>query len=157
MLSKYLKILSESLDEKIRLLSEIELKSNEQSNMIENKATFEDIDKNMDEKAELIEKINKMDEGFQALYDNLREELKNKQGEHASEIDIMKKKISDVMRLSSSIQAVEARNKMAMETRFASAHKNNSKRLVSVSAVNDYYKMANKLNAVPPQFMDKKN
>ena len=61
MLGRYLKILDESLDKKLALLKEIEDLSRVQSAMIEEEATFEDIDANMDDKAAIIEKINKLD------------------------------------------------------------------------------------------------
>lgn len=156
MLEKYLKILSESLDEKLKLLKEIEAKSNAQLKMIEEELPFEEIDKNMDEKAALIEKINKMDEGFQSMYDNLKEELAGNKARYKALIEEIQAKIGNVMGASASIQAIEARNKAAIEQRFSAAHRKNNKRLVNMSALDDYYKVANKLNAVTPQFMDKK-
>ena len=78
MLGRYLKILDESLDKKLALLKEIEDLSLSQSVMIEDGAAFEDIDANMDDKAALIDRINKLDEGFQAMYDNIKENLEAK-------------------------------------------------------------------------------
>ena len=76
MLGRYLKILDESLDKKLALLKEIEDLSLSQSVMIEDGAAFEDIDANMDDKAALIDRINKLDEGFQSMYDNIKENLR---------------------------------------------------------------------------------
>lgn len=156
MLGRYLKILDESLDKKLALLKEIEDLSLSQSVMIEDGATFEDIDANMDDKAVLIARINKLDEGFQAMYDNIKENLEAQKEEYKDEIEVIKKKISEVMSCSTQIQAIEARNKAAMEQRFAKAHKDIRSRTVHASQVQDYYKVANRLNAITPQFMDKK-
>lgn len=156
MLGRYLKILDESLDKKLALLKEIEDLSLSQSVMIEDGAAFEDIDANMDDKAVLIDRINKLDEGFQAMYDNIKENLEAQKEEYKDEIEVIKKKISEVMSCSTQIQAIEARNKAAMEQRFAKAHKDIRSRTVHASQVQDYYKVANKLNAITPQFMDKK-
>ena len=156
MLGRYLKILDESLDKKLALLKEIEDLSRVQSAMIEEEATFEDIDANMDDKAAIIEKINKLDEGFQALYDNIKDNLEAQKKEFKDEIETIKTKISEVMSCSTRIQAIEARNKAAMEQRFAKAHKDIINRTVHASQVQDYYKVANRLNAITPQFMDKK-
>ena len=156
MLGRYLKILDESLDKKLALLKEIEDLSLSQSVMIEDGATFEDIDANMDDKAVLIARINKLDEGFQAMYDNIKENLEAQKEEYKDEIELIKKKISEVMSCSTQIQAIEARNKAAMEQRFAKAHKDIRSRTVHASQVQDYYKVANRLNAITPQFMDKK-
>ena len=124
MLGRYLKILDESLDKKLALLKEIEDLSLSQSVMIEDGAAFEDIDANMDDKAALIDRINKLDEGFQAMYDNIKENLEAQKEEYEDEIELIKKKISEVMSCSTQIQAIEARNKAAMEQRFAKAHNN---------------------------------
>ena len=156
MLGRYLKILDESLDKKLALLKEIEDLSLSQSVMIEDGAAFEDIDANMDDKAALIDRINKLDEGFQAMYDNIKENLEAEKEEYEDEIELIKKKISEVMSCSTQIQAIEARNKAAMEQRFAKAHKDIRSRTVHASQVQDYYKVANRLNAITPQFMDKK-
>ena len=156
MLGRYLKILDESLDKKLALLKEIEDLSLSQSVMIEDGAAFEDIDANMDDKAALIDRINKLDEGFQAMYDNITEDLEAQKEEYEDEIELIKKKISEVMSCSTQIQAIEARNKAAMEQRFAKAHKDIRSRTVHASQVQDYYKVANRLNAITPQFMDKK-
>ena len=156
MLGRYLKILDESLDKKLALLKEIEDLSLSQSEMIEDGAAFEDIDANMDDKAVLIDRINKLDEGFQAMYDNIKENLEAQKEEYEDEIELIKKKISEVMSCSTQIQAIEARNKAAMEQRFAKAHKDIRSRTVHASQVQDYYKVANRLNAITPQFMDKK-
>ncbi len=156
MLGRYLKILDESLDKKLALLKEIENLSLSQSVMIEDGAAFEDIDANMDDKAALIDRINKLDEGFQAMYDNIKENLEAQKEEYEDEIELIKKKISEVMSCSTQIQAIEARNKAAMEQRFAKAHKDIRSRTVHASQVQDYYKVANRLNAITPQFMDKK-
>ena len=156
MLGRYLKILDESLDKKLALLKEIEDLSLSQSVMIEDGAAFEDIDANMDDKAALIDRINKLDEGFQVMYDNIKENLEAQKEEYEDEIELIKKKISEVMSCSTQIQAIEARNKAAMEQRFAKAHKDIRSRTVHASQVQDYYKVANRLNAITPQFMDKK-
>ena len=156
MLGRYLKILDESLDKKLELLKEIEDLSRVQSAMIEEEAAFEDIDANMDDKAAIIDKINKLDEGFQALYDNIKDNLEAQKEEYKDEIETIKTKISEVMSCSTRIQAIEARNKAAMEQRFAKAHKDIRNRTVHASQVQDYYKVANRLNAITPQFMDKK-
>lgn len=156
MLKKYLQILDESLDKKIQILTDVENLSKEQNTLIENESSYEDIDANMDKKADLIDEINKMDDGFQAMYDNIKTELGKNPNAYKSEIASLQDKIKIVMEKSTSIEALEARNKKAMEGYFTSSHKDNRQRLTHVAAVQDYYKSANKLNAIVPQFMDQK-
>ncbi len=156
MLDKYLKILSESLDKKTELLKSIEEKSREQSELIKDMAELEAIDANMDQKDALITELIKLDEGFEAMYENIKSELADHKDEHKDEIAAIQDKITKVMELSTSIEAIEARNKNEMEKRFSFERKNlQDQRKVSTAAY-DYYKVSNKLNAVTPQFMDKK-
>lgn len=156
MLDKYLKILSESLDKKADILRAIETKSREQSELISDNAELEAIDANMDDKDALITELTKLDEGFEALYDNIKNELSEHKDEHKEEILAIQDKIRTVMELSTSIEAVEARNKSAMEKRFAFEKKSLQDQRRASTAAYDYYKVSNKLNAVTPQFMDKK-
>lgn len=156
MLEKYLQILEESLDKKLEILTEIERKSREQSEMITDGGSLDEIDANMDAKTELINQINKLDDGFEAMYDNIRNELQVHKDEYKDKIEVLKKKITSVMEKSTTIEATEQRNKAAMEQRFAIEHRSNSDRISTASAVRDYYNVANKLNAVTPQFMDQK-
>ena len=156
MLDKYLKILSESLDKKTELLKSIEEKSREQSELIKDMAELEAIDANMDQKDALITELIKLDEGFEAMYENIKSELADHNDEHKDAIADIQGKITRVMELSTSIEAIEARNKNEMEKRFSFERKNlQDQRKVSTAAY-DYYKVSNKLNAVTPQFMDKK-
>ena len=156
MLKKYLQIMDESLDKKIDILTQVEKLSREQSELISKEASFEDIDANMDAKAELISQINKMDDGFSAMYENIKSELEAKKDEFNDEIRILKEKITMVMEKSPSIEAIETRNKAGMEKRFAFEHKSNSERINKAGAVRDYYNVANKLNVITPQFLDSK-
>ncbi len=156
MLGKYLKILDESLDKKIDILKELDRLSREQSSLIDEGASLEDIDANMDAKDSLITEILKLDEGFEALYEDIRVNLKENKDEYKTEIDGIRGKITTVMEYSTSIEAVEARNKDRMETRFAQERKDLQDRRKASTAAYDYYRVSSKLTAVPPQFMDKK-
>lgn len=156
MLGKYLQMLTESLENKFSLLEQIEEKSKAQSVMIENDASFEEIDANMDEKQELIDRIIRMDEGFQALFDKIKAELDSNRDQYKDEITKIQGLITRVMEKSTSIEAIESRNKAGMEHKFAEARKTARHQLDAASAAQNYYSVSNKLNAITPQFMDKK-
>ena len=138
------------------MLKSIEEKSREQSELIKDMAELEAIDANMDQKDALITELIKLDEGFEAMYENIKSKLADHKDEHKDAIADIQGKITRVMELSTSIEAIEARNKNEMEKRFSFERKNlQDQRKVSTAAY-DYYKVSNKLNAVTPQFMDKK-
>jgi len=156
MLERYLQILSESLDKKIDILTSIENLSREQSALIEAEAGFEEIDANMDAKNELVDQILKLDEGFQAMFEKIDSELGDRKEEFKTQIVELQARITIVMEKSTSIEVIEARNKQAMEKRFARAHKDSRQKLNAAAAAHDYYKVNSKLNVITPQFMDTK-
>ena len=156
MLDNYLQILNDSLVKKDAILAKIEALSSAQAQMIEEGGSCEDIDANMDQKAELISELELLDDGFESLYDKIKAELDDHKSEYKKEIKAIQKLIGSVMDKSASIQAIEARNKKAMEKRFADERKELSQRKVTQSVAYDYYKTTSKLQAVGPQFLEKK-
>ena len=76
MMGNYLQILQDSLVKKLELLDEIEKKSLEQSDMIkEPNVDLALVDFNMDEKAKLIDDVLALDDGFESIYEKIREQL----------------------------------------------------------------------------------
>ena len=156
MLDRYLKILTESLEKKSTILEQIEDLSRKQSEMIVAKASLDDIGANMEEKDKLITELIRLDEGFDAMYENIKAELVSHKDEYAEQIKVIQNLIGQVMEHSAKIEAVEARNKASMDLRFSSERKAINQKRSAQSAAYDYYKVSNKLTAVTPQFLDKK-
>ena len=153
----YVQILKESLVEKRAILTQLEQKSKEQSSMIaSDDFTLEEIDKNMDEKEKLIEKLERLDLGFDNLYEKIKTELVGNKDKYKEQIGTLQKLISQIMEQSASIEAIEARNKKAMEERFNKERKQLQVRKNASDAAYHYYKSANKLSYVNPQFLDQK-
>lgn len=156
-LESLLQILEESLEQKLSILSAIEVKSREQAELVADPdVLLEDLDSNMDEKAELIDKLTKLDIGFEALYDDIRGELLQNKDAYKSQIAQMQDLIAQVMEKSASIEAVEKRNKVAIEGIFRNRKKELQHRKNASSVARHYYNATNKLNVVNPVFMDKK-
>ena len=97
-LGSLLQILKDSLTRKLAILQEIEEKSKEQADLIINPdVSLEAIDQNMDEKAVLIDKLTKLDAGFEALYENIRKELAEYKELFKEEIVAIQELIAKVM------------------------------------------------------------
>ena len=157
MFDTYLSVMIESLEKKDALLSALEQKSMEQTEMIKNPdSLLADIDHNMDEKAELIDELTKIDTGFEALYSDIKEGLNEHKDEYKEQIKTIQNLIGDVMAKSASVQAIEARNKTEMEKRFAAEKKELQQRKNVSKVAYDYYATSNKIDLYTPQFMDKK-
>ena len=153
----YLNILQDSLIKKLELLDQIEKKSLEQSEMI--KVTNVDlalVDANMDEKAKLIDEILKLDTGFESIYEKVREQLLANKEQFKVQIHNLQGLISKVTEKSTTIQAIEARNKAQMDIVFATQKKEVQNRRNAMSVARDYYQNMNKVKYVSPQFMDHK-
>lgn len=157
-LKSLLQILRDSLVQKNVLLQVIEQKSKEQEAIIKkDDFTFKEIDDNMEAKSGLIEKLTLLDNGFESLYGKTREELLANKDNYKAEIKEIQSLIADITARGASIEAIEARNKAAIES-YCSREKKElqSKKSASLAAYS-YYKTAKNINDIPPQFMDHKN
>lgn len=152
-----LTILSESLDKKLQVLNEIqEYNRKQEQSFLQETANLDDFDAAIEEKGRLIERLSKLDEGFEAVYDRLAEELKGNREKYQSQIRELQDKIRQVTELGVSIQAQEQRNKKLVEQYFAKAHNNIHQERKNSKAVYDYYKRMSGISMPTSQFMDSK-
>lgn len=157
MMRSYLQILQDSLDKKLQILVKIEEKSLEQAAMLKNQEVdLVAVDANMDEKAELIEEVLSIDNGFESIYEKIREQLIANKENFKDEIKTLKALIEKVTEKSASIQAIEARNKAQMEVVFNSQKKRLQGKRNAMSVARDYYQNMNNVKHVTPQFLDRK-
>ena len=107
----YLTILSESLDKKMAVLEELETINRQQSELIKSSRFDDEAYYELAEKKnERINDINKMDEGFQLIYDKVKAELEANCAAYAVQIKELQAKISRIMEMSSHLQVEEKRN-----------------------------------------------
>ena len=156
MTESYLTILESSLDKKIEILDSIEMLNMEQEKIL-NAASFaeEAFNHIVEQKAELVEKLNAMDEGFQLMYNNVKAELDGNKERYAAEIKRLQGKITQIMEKSSHLMAEEQRNKDRVTARFASRRKEIGSVKKNQQYAANYYKTMNKVTS-EPVFMDKK-
>ena len=152
-----LEILSESLDKKYAVLLEIQKYNEEQEKVfLDETVKLQDFDAAVEEKGKLIEKLSRLDTGFEALYQRLADELQQNRERYGEQIKSIQQKIAAVTDLSISIQAQEARNKRLIEDFFSKERAQIKQGRQSSKAAYDYYKNMSKSNFIPPQFMDSK-
>lgn len=157
MIMSYLNILQDSLIKKIDLLEQVEKKSLEQSEMIKgSNVDLELVDANMDEKAALIDEILKLDNGFESIYEKVREQLISNKEQFKVQIHNLQGLIAKVTEKSTAIQAIEARNKAQMDIVFSTQKREVQNRRNAMSVARDYYQNMNKVKHVSPQFLDHK-
>lgn len=152
-----LNILSESLDKKLGVLHEIqEYNIRQEQAFREEQIDMDEFDNAIEEKDRLIEKLTKLDEGFEALYERLAEELKDNREKYADQIKVLQDKIAQIMELSVAVQAREARNKKMVEDYFKKARTGLRQNKKSSKAAYDYYKSMSGAGLNQSQFLDSK-
>lgn len=112
-------------------------------------------DDNMKAKGSCIDELDLLDEGFQSLYDRIKEELAGNKTKYSSEIAAMKQLIKGVTELGAKIEVQEAHNKVKVEAMFRRERQEHREAKRSASMAKSYYQNMSKLSN-EPQFMDTK-
>ncbi|MBO4845355.1 MAG: flagellar protein FliT [Lachnospiraceae bacterium] len=153
-----LDVLSESLDMKIQVLKDIQKYNEDQREAFElDDPDMDSFDGAIEEKDVLIERLIKLDEGFESLYSEISEELNNNKEKYSDKIKLIQDKISEITELSATVQAQEARNKKLIEAYFAKQRNGIKKNRVSSKAAYDYYRNMSGMNLPPVSIMDSKH
>lgn len=159
MQENYVQIMLESLKKKENILDAISEMNLQQKEVVEAEdVSFDEFDRIIDEKADLIEQLDKLDRGFEALYERVKEEIQSEEGKvkYRNEIKEMQDCIRKITEKGTSIQVQEKRNKQTIEAVFRNEKEKLKSGKVSSRAAVNYYKTMNQTNYVSPQFLDKK-
>lgn len=150
-------ILAQSLEKKSQVLDKIIEQGNLQETILkQDNFDMDAFEKSIDEQNCLIAELDKLDRGFESLYDRIREELLAHKEKYSAEIKRMKELIQQITDKVVIVNATELRNKRMAESQFKK-EKIAIQQSVSKSKVaRDYYNSMNKLNCVAPQFYDSK-
>lgn len=153
----YINIMIQSLLKKEKVLDQILQLSREQADLLEDpNLEPEDFEKNIDDKAACIEELESLDTGFERLYEEVAEQLKNQKDQYKDEIAKMQECIRRITEKSMDIQSREARNKELAAKKFSDVRKQVKQIRDSQKVVKQYYDNMRKRNFVDPQFMDNK-
>lgn len=154
MTTNYLQMMIDSLKKKKGILIRI-IELNEEQNQILSEETLngDAFDDNMKAKGSCIDELDLLDEGFQSLYDRIKEELAGNKTKYSSEIAAMKQLIKEVT--GAKIEVQEAHNKVKVEAMFRRERQEHREAKRSASMAKSYYQNMSKLSN-EPQFMDTK-
>ena len=153
----YLTILMESLQKKIRILDQIIMADQEQREALEDpNLDPDDFDRIVEKKAEFIDQLEQLDEGFEEVFARVKEELDGNREQYKEQIHIMQDLIRKITDKSFLIQKQEAQNKELMEKKFTAVRSQAREVRKSQKIVNQYYKNMMKNNYNDPQFLDNK-
>ena len=156
--ASYVEIMQKSLIRKDEVLQQIIELNREQKNALENPDLApDDFDELVEKKGELIDQLDKLDSGFEKLFERMKEELEGKRELYAGQIRKMQESIRSITDKSVEVQAQEARNKDLMMQKFASVRKQAKTMRTNTQVADKYYQNMTKVNLVDPQFMDTKS
>ena len=148
--NSYIQVLIQSLHQKVEALDSIIEKNQEQYEILSaEEADMDAFEKNIDEKSQYIDKIVFLDDGFEEIYTRVKEELDGNRAAYTEEIQKMKER-------SMKIQVQEQRNKELAGMQFSKARKKIRQVKAGNKAATQYYKNMQQMDAIPPQFLDKK-
>lgn len=153
----YIAILIQSLRKKEQVLDSISIINQRQKTELEDPSLDpDDFDKTVEEKAKLIAELEKLDDGFDEVFQKVRDDMTNHKEEYRDEIKTMQELIRSLTAKSATVQGQEARNKVLMEQKFTTIKGQVRKVRSSQKVVNQYYQNMMKVNLVDPQFTDSK-
>ena len=158
-MADYLDLLEESLVKKIKVLDEIgefNLKQKSLFTTYSEKPDFDQFDEYIEEKDRLIEELNMLDEGFEALYERVAETLKTNREANASRIKKLQDLIREVTDKSSTLQAQEAENKKLMEGYFKNVRSGIGKERTSLNAAYSYMQAQRGMGGAESLYMNSK-
>lgn len=157
MIDNYLNILEESLNKKIQVLKHIQELNEVQTNILkQEEADLEAFDRTVDEKGLCIDELTELDDGFESLYEKIKQELAGNRDKYADQIKRLQQLIAQVTDRSVAIQAQEARNKALVEKCFKRERQNLGKSRKNSKTVYGYYQNMNKNQIPASHFMDQK-
>lgn len=150
-------ILLQSLEKKNQVLDLMIMQNDVQEKILKQEEFDMDaFDEAIDKQSSYVEQLDKLDRGFETVYDKVREELIVNKELYRNEIVRMKEQIQQITDKIVTLNAGNMRNKMLAENQF-------KKKRIAIGTgasknrvARNYYKNMNNLNYVSPQFYDNK-
>lgn len=150
-------ILLQSLEKKNELLDQMIIQNRAQEQILKQEEFDMDaFDEAIDRQSAYVEELDKLDRGFEAVYDRVREELMENRERYRTEITRMKEQIQKITDKIVTLNAGNMRNKMLAENQFKKRQSAIGSGISKNRAAENYYNNMNNLNFVTPQFYDNK-
>ena len=144
MIENYVSVMEESLKKKNGILDRIaEVCRKQEALLREESFPLEEFDRLMDEKGELAEELEKLDDGFEALYERTGKQLQDEKEKFKVQIRHMQELITEITEKTNNIQTTEERSKQSMEMHLRNERSRLQKNRKTSAAAYNYYKNLN--------------
>ncbi|MGB8454211.1 MAG: flagellar export chaperone FlgN [Anaerocolumna sp.] len=153
----YLHILKDTLIKKNILLDKLLIITTKQEEYL-NKPNpdLEVFDQTFTDKDEYIQQINPLDDGFEKIYNHVKEELSTQRSGHKEEIEALQELIRQITDKSTKLQVNEMRNKNKIEACLLAKKKEIKNIKISRRTASNYYKNMHNKSMAESFFLDKK-
>ena len=152
-----IQVLVESLEKKSRLLEDIMRENDTQEDILkQEELDLDALNASTDKICSLTEALEKLDDGFEAVYDRTREELIANKAAYRGEIARMQKLIGEITDKVVRINAARMRNKLRADQQFKKSREQIGRASSKMKVSKNYYNSMNNLHYVSPQFYDSK-
>lgn len=153
----YLEMLAASLEKKEQVLEAmLELTGQQEQILAEEELDMEAFDKLLQKKQSYVERLEKLDQGFDQIYQRVREKIQKHPGKYRDRIQEMQGRIGKLTELGVSLEVQERRNKERFEFLVSASRSKIRNYKVSNQAAAQYYRnMANRFQG-DSYFVDKK-
>ena len=144
----YVNIMLQSLKKKVTVLNQI-IELNRQQKILLDDPNLppESLEQNLSDKDQMIRKLNELDEGFEELYNRVKDELQAQRAQYVSQISQMQDLIKEITEKSAMIQTQELRNKEKAMQKFSGIREQVKGVRNSQKVVKQYYQNMMKQNS----------
>ncbi len=153
----YLRVLSDSLEQKKDVLAKILVITKQQEDL----AAAGELDEiafsnSVNEKEVLIARLNQIDEGFTTIYNRIRQEVIDGGGVYDTEIRNMQNQIKSCVEIGNEIQVTEERNQTKLAIHFQEKNQEYKVKASSNQVAKSYYQSMAGVQYRDPFFIDQK-
>lgn len=150
-------ILLQSLEKKSLLLDKMIQQNSIQEEILKaDDLDMDAFDEAINKQGSYLEELDRLDQGFEAVYDRVRQELIQDKERYRAEIIRMKELIQQITDKIVTLNAGNMRNKVLAENQFKKKRISIGTGASKNKAARNYYNNMNNLNYVSPQFYDSK-
>ncbi len=153
----YINILIDSLQKKEAILDRLIRLTQEQERIISSEAPdLDELENSFSEKETCITQLNQLDEGFEKVYQHVKEAFEGDREQFKDQILKLQELIRSVTEKGTGLQALELKNRNRFQLFFAGRKKEIKNFKVSSRTANNYYKNAMNQQSGESFFLDKK-
>lgn len=145
------------MDKKCDILRQLQILCYEQADILQNNdAEADAFEENVKQKAVFIERLEKLDQGFEQIFARVQEELESNKEQYKESIYHMQERIREITERSANLQMLERQNSEFAKKKFASVRIQAKELRQNSKVVSSYYQNMMKAGTIEPQFMDSK-